>query len=153
LRGIKNKNRICVICGENYVATGIAQKTCGVVCSRRNKTIIARDRAIRLGLNKEGPKFGGVRCSTEHPNYKHGLGSIQNKWGMFIKTHRRYCERCNKDLIDATHYFWAIHHRDYNKYNNPEDGSNWELLCKRCHNIEHMHWKGKREIYQQVQFT
>lgn len=27
-----------------------------------------------------------------------------------------------------------IHHKDGNPTNNPPDGSNWEVLCGRCHN-------------------
>jgi hypothetical protein len=30
-----------------------------------------------------------------------------------------------------------VHHRDHNHDNNPEDGSNWELLCTYCHENEH----------------
>lgn len=30
-----------------------------------------------------------------------------------------------------------MHHIDHNHNNNPEDGSNWELLCIYCHDNEH----------------
>jgi uncharacterized metal-binding protein YceD (DUF177 family) len=30
-----------------------------------------------------------------------------------------------------------VHHRDHNHDNNPQDGSNWELLCLYCHDNEH----------------
>ena len=48
----------------------------------------------------------------------------------------RYCERCSKDLLNATHYEWCIHHKDYNRFNNVEE--NFELLCKSCHQKEHV---------------
>ena len=35
---------------------------------------------------------------------------------------------------------WTTHHRDHNHQNNPKDGQNWELLCKRCHQVEHKCW-------------
>ena len=31
----------------------------------------------------------------------------------------------------------TVHHRDHNHDNNPNDGSNWELLCLYCHDNEH----------------
>ena len=31
----------------------------------------------------------------------------------------------------------TVHHRDHNHDNNPNDGSNWELLCVYCHDNEH----------------
>uniref|UniRef100_A0A653EA76 Putative HNH nuclease YajD n=1 Tax=Pseudomonas marincola TaxID=437900 RepID=A0A653EA76_9PSED len=31
----------------------------------------------------------------------------------------------------------TVHHRDHNHDNNPQDGSNWELLCLFCHDNEH----------------
>ncbi len=30
-----------------------------------------------------------------------------------------------------------MHHIDHNHDNNPNDGSNWELLCIYCHDEEH----------------
>jgi hypothetical protein len=30
-----------------------------------------------------------------------------------------------------------VHHVDHNHDNNPDDGSNWELLCLYCHDEEH----------------
>lgn len=31
----------------------------------------------------------------------------------------------------------TVHHIDHDHTNNPEDGSNWELLCLYCHDHEH----------------
>jgi hypothetical protein len=31
----------------------------------------------------------------------------------------------------------TVHHRDHDHDNNPDDGSNWELLCVYCHDNEH----------------
>jgi hypothetical protein len=30
-----------------------------------------------------------------------------------------------------------VHHKDHHHDNNPQDGSNWELLCLFCHDNEH----------------
>ncbi|EEQ14734.1 HNH endonuclease domain protein [Yersinia frederiksenii ATCC 33641] len=31
----------------------------------------------------------------------------------------------------------TVHHIDHDHSNNPEDGSNWEMLCLFCHDHEH----------------
>jgi hypothetical protein len=48
------------------------------------------------------------------------------------------CERCEKDLTDAGPYEWVRHHRDHDRQNASEE--NIEILCKRCHQIEHECW-------------
>ena len=45
------------------------------------------------------------------------------------------CERCGKDLEDATRWKWCVHHKDHDHSNH--ELSNLELLCKRCHQLEH----------------
>jgi len=135
--------RLCVICNTEYKPTTYGQKTCSKKCARINKTKVARKRAIKLGLNT-GLPFGEAQRGKNHHNYKHGLGMLSARLSKSIKKKRRYCNRCDKDLLEATHYFWVIHHKDHNKYNNPVDESNWELLCKCCHNKEH---HSKNDLY------
>jgi hypothetical protein len=38
-------------------------------------------------------------------------------------------------LISVGKYEWVVHHRDHDRSNNVDE--NFELLCKRCHQIEH----------------
>lgn len=97
---------------------------------------MAEYRAKKGLIKAPGVGSGGNQRGKSNHQYKHG-GYIHETLRHAIKTQRRFCERCNKDLIEATHYQWVIHHKDHNHSNNPEDGSNWELLCKRCHQIEH----------------
>lgn len=40
------------------------------------------------------------------------------------------CDQCGKDGA-------SVHHIDGNKRNNPHDGSNWRMLCHKCHNELH----------------
>ena len=47
------------------------------------------------------------------------------------------CGRCARTFTRENLYELTVHHRDHNHDNNPEDGSNWELLCLYCHDNEH----------------
>lgn len=80
-------------------------------------------------------KKGYNGFGEQNNNWKNGIGKLKNGWNKILKDERRYCERCNRDLKFVTRYLWAIHHKDHDRTNNNE--SNLELLCKRCHQIEH----------------
>ena len=45
--------------------------------------------------------------------------------------------RCMREFDNSNVRELTVHHRDHNHDNNPEDGSNWELLCVFCHDNEH----------------
>ncbi len=47
------------------------------------------------------------------------------------------CGRCMREFDNSNLRELTVHHRDHNHDNNPEDGSNWELLCVFCHDNEH----------------
>jgi 5-methylcytosine-specific restriction endonuclease McrA len=47
------------------------------------------------------------------------------------------CGRCAREFTRENLSELTVHHRDHNHDNNPEDGSNWELLCLYCHDNEH----------------
>jgi len=47
------------------------------------------------------------------------------------------CGRCGRDFSGNRLRELTVHHRDHNHDNNPPDGSNWELLCRDCHENEH----------------
>ncbi len=48
------------------------------------------------------------------------------------------CGRCGREFTGARLRELTVHHKDHDHDNNPEDGSNWELLCLYCHDNEHM---------------
>lgn len=103
-------NNICIRCNEEFLGAFPKSKIC------------------------KSCTYRGQPRGEDHWNYKDGsytYETIRNELRISI----RYCERCKKDLIDAEHNFWAVHHIDHNHYNN--DINNLELLCKRCHQIEH----------------
>jgi hypothetical protein len=47
------------------------------------------------------------------------------------------CGRCGREFSGKRLRELTVHHKDHNHNNNPPDGSNWELLCLYCHEIEH----------------
>jgi 5-methylcytosine-specific restriction endonuclease McrA len=54
-----------------------------------------------------------------------------------LKLYPWVCGRCGREFTRANLRELTVHHRDHNHDNNPEDGSNWELLCIYCHDNEH----------------
>jgi len=47
------------------------------------------------------------------------------------------CACCGREFTGKRLRELTVHHKDHNHENNPEDGSNWELLCIYCHDNEH----------------
>lgn len=138
-------NKTCK-CGAEFIGNGPAAKYCRECAKRRKEEIREADRIraanykIKHGLIvNPGSGSGSATGKREaHYMYKHGkyvFETLRNE----IKSARRYCERCSKDLIEATHYFWVVHHKDHDHWNH--EYSNLELLCKQCHQIEHKCWK------------
>jgi len=54
-----------------------------------------------------------------------------------IKMYPWVCGRCGREFNRQNLSELTVHHRDHDHDNNPEDGSNWELLCLFCHDNEH----------------
>lgn len=54
-----------------------------------------------------------------------------------LKMYPWICGRCAREFNRENLRELTVHHRDHNHDNNPEDGSNWELLCVYCHDNEH----------------
>jgi hypothetical protein len=54
-----------------------------------------------------------------------------------LKMYPWVCGRCAREFNQKNLRELTVHHRDHNHDNNPEDGSNWELLCIYCHDNEH----------------
>lgn len=47
------------------------------------------------------------------------------------------CANCGREFSGQHLRELTVHHKDHNWKNNPQDGSNWELLCLFCHDHEH----------------
>lgn len=58
-----------------------------------------------------------------------------------LKMYPWVCGRCGREFDRSNLRELTVHHRDHNHDNNPEDGSNWELLCLYCHDNEHSRYE------------
>jgi len=56
---------------------------------------------------------------------------------MALKMYPHICGRCCREFNHTNLHELTVHHRDHDHSNNPDDGSNWELLCLYCHDNEH----------------
>ena len=66
--------------------------------------------------------------------------SVEREKGYRAKALKMYpwiCGRCAREFNRENVHELTVHHRDHDHDNNPDDGSNWELLCVYCHDNEH----------------
>jgi len=54
-----------------------------------------------------------------------------------LKVFPHVCGRCQREFEGKKLRELTVHHKDHDHDNNPQDGSNWELLCMYCHENEH----------------
>jgi len=54
-----------------------------------------------------------------------------------LKLYPWICAKCAREFPYSRLKELTVHHKDGNHDNNPQDGSNWELLCIYCHDNEH----------------
>jgi 5-methylcytosine-specific restriction endonuclease McrA len=55
------------------------------------------------------------------------------------------CGRCGREFSGQRLQELTVHHKDHDHDNNPSDGSNWELLCTYCHDMEHAKYVNQTE--------
>jgi len=134
--------RVCIYCKKEYKPTGPAQKNCNS-CRKHLRNVAAQMYRDIQRFKKFGT-YGRIgqgmtnKKGSLHPQYKTGVGFFHKVLSPAAKT-RRFCERCGKDLKDLRQWGWAAHHRDHDKTNNVIN--NIELLCSRCHLVEHKCWE------------
>lgn len=128
----------CIDCGAEYTPTGRSQKYCTSCAGKRKKQAIAlwqnTHRTVHAGVGK-----GGAPHSEQlNPMYKHGI-YVFRRWARERLLQLDYCcERCGNKIDVSARGTWAGHHKDHNRQHNTKD--NLEVLCKRCHQIEHECW-------------
>lgn len=134
------KDKKCTICNEDYTPVGPSSRyclECGIEYKRKQACMATQKHRVKNGTIKNpGVGSGNAQgLGKDHHSYTTGIGCNFQDIRKKIKEERRYCETCHKDLKDATRYTWCVHHIDHDRTNNID--SNFQLLCKRCHQIEH----------------
>lgn len=86
-------------------------------------------RGTKVGIGS-GNYFG--KFNVNHPSYKNGVTWYRD---IALQKGNTCCERCLGTLDFSNQYMWCVHHIDHNRSNNSVE--NLELLCKRCHQLEH----------------
>ena len=65
----------------------------------------------------------------------------QSYRGRALAMFPHICASCGREFSGKRLQELTVHHKDGNFKNNPNDGSNWELLCLYCHDHEHEKFK------------
>ncbi len=68
----------------------------------------------------------------------------QSYRGQALKMYPWICGRCAREFTHKNLAELTVHHRNHNHDDNPQDGSNWELLCLYCHDNEHQRYEETR---------
>lgn len=152
------KDKPCKLCSNVFTPIARSNLYCSAECKAvANKA--AYEAGWRRHEEKVNPNYGvgsgGMnKKGKENPLYKYGKGFLEANRNKF-RLQVGFCEDCGKDLRDVGGVNkYCIHHRDHNHYNNPEDFSNWELLCPRCHHLHHekqLHLNVQRPVREDVQ--
>ena len=136
----------CKRCNESFEGSGPAALYCNGCKTQRalelkeqNRLRVAVARAASGKIQKSGVGKGGNPFRGEvHPTYKHGRYTFE-RIRYEVREEMKYCERCDKDLINVTKSRqWVVHHKDHDHWNHIR--SNLELLCRKCHADEHGHY-------------
>ena len=81
----------------------------------------------------ENSKLNQVISDARRASTERDKGYRQKALNMYP----HICGRCAREFSGKTLQELTVHHRNHNHDDNPEDGSNWELLCLYCHDNEH----------------
>jgi len=84
-------------------------------------------------MNKQDSKLDRVIANARQARSEREQGYREKA----LKMYPWICGRCMREFSRANLQELTVHHRDHNHDHNPEDGSNWELLCVYCHDNEH----------------
>lgn len=85
----------------------------------------------RKHSNKERLDRAVMEARRNHERRVRGFRELALKLFPWI------CARCGREFSRDNLRELTVHHRDHDHDNNPSDGSNWELLCLYCHDMEH----------------
>lgn len=133
----KFKEKACSVCGGTYLPTGRCSKYCPACAPAAHKAVAkaaVHAWAVAKGVFKGTGSGSATGLGPANRMYRHGVNTFR-RWARERKELLGACERCGVSLVDASKSHWAGHHKDHDRTNNTID--NLEVLCKRCHQIEH----------------
>lgn len=108
----------CRKCSQEYKNKQI-ERPCGF-CGK-----LVQRSLSQYNKSKSGEIFCSSSCATS--SYRTtGIGSYRDK---AFEIHGSKCFVCGYDNI----LILEVHHKDKNRSNNPQDGSNWMVLCPTHH--------------------
>lgn len=84
-------------------------------------------------LMTKASNLDNIIAAARNDSDKRALGYREQA----LKLYPWICGRCTREFIHTNLRELTVHHRDHNHDNNPNNGSNWELLCVYCHDNEH----------------
>lgn len=123
LPNVTQDNKVCCECESEYKPSSNRQLYC-LSCQRDIEKDMCREHHkstyIKIGY--------GHLVLRKSNRFKNGIGIYQKLKRMTVD--ELECERCQ-----GTNHL-LVHHRDRDRENNELE--NLELLCKRCHQKEHM---------------
>jgi len=126
----------CVMCGG--ILPPRKSKYCNRACHSKRNSLYALSKRTADGDPSVGlGKGGGNKEGKDNKHYVNGMGQFY-KIRQHLRETIKHCQACHKDLTHASRYEWCVHHIDHDRTNNVEE--NFEMLCKRCHQIEHECW-------------
>jgi hypothetical protein len=100
-----------------------------VIETLRLEAAIMRGLKTTRGIAKTSAKINDARRDRE----QRMAGYRERALKMFP----HICGRCGREFDGKRLRELTVHHKDHDHENNPPDGSNWELLCIYCHDMEH----------------
>jgi hypothetical protein len=139
------KPKQCRECGNTFTPKYPAELLCSEECKQQGvsrsrhkdhiRDMVSRGREDFIGVGKGG----NAPTGTASPHWVSGIGVYKKLRNELFEMVGKVCQRCNKDLSEASPHHWCGHHIDHDRTNNTMD--NIEIVCKSCHQIEHEVWK------------
>lgn len=128
----------CLDCGIKFLVTGRNHKRCVNCAKQKQKEAVKQWSVLHGKLNGKG---SGSFTGFEDKNHMYTDGRcVFRRWAKEKLKQLEYCcERCGNKIDASVRGTWAGHHKDHNSKNNIKE--NLEVLCKKCHQIEHECWR------------
>lgn len=128
---MEEKLKNCKLCNELFVVTGKKHFYCKQCSSKKQRELVdsyRKKKGVLVGVGSGNAQGRG----ESHHTYKNG---IQGYRDLARGNKPPFCERCQTSIDFSNWAKWCVHHKDHNRENNKLE--NLELLCKRCHQLEH----------------